>query len=65
MAIPAQRHAPDFDLVAKRKAWWLRWLRHVLRMLQISLVRRVVLRHGTTDLPESTIFDDALEHASL
>ena len=26
---------------------------------------RVVLWHGTTDLPEGTIFDDALEHASL
>ena len=44
---------------------WLRWLGHVLRMSETSLLRRVVLRHGTTDLPEGTIFDDALEHASL
>ena len=51
---------PDFDLVAKLKAWWLRWLGHVLQMPQISLLWRAVLRHGTvTDLPEGTIFDDA------
>ena len=30
-----------------------------------SMLWRVVLWHGTTDLPEGTIFDDALEHASL
>jgi hypothetical protein len=29
------------------------------------VLRRVVLRHGTTDLPEGSIFDDAPEHASL
>jgi hypothetical protein len=57
-AIPEQTHAPDFDLVAKLKAR-LRWLGHVLRMPETSLLRRVVLRHGTTDLPEGTIFDDA------
>ena len=64
-AIPEQTHAPDFDLVAKLKARRLRWLGHVLRMPETSLLRRVVLRHGTTDLPDGTIFDDAPEHASL
>jgi hypothetical protein len=63
-AISEQTHAPDFDLVVKLKARRLRWLRHVLRMPETSLLRRVVLRHGTTDLPEGTIFDDAPEHAS-
>ena len=64
-AIAAQTHAPDFDLVANLKARRLRWLWHVLRMPEASLLRRVVLRHGTTDLPDGTIFDDAPEHASL
>ena len=64
-AISEQTHAPDFDLVAKLKARRLRWLGHVLRMPETSKLRRVVLRHGTTDLPEGTIFDDAPEHASL
>jgi hypothetical protein len=52
-AIPAQTHTPDFDLVAKLRARRLCWLRHVLRMPETSLLRRVVLRHGTTDLPEA------------
>jgi hypothetical protein len=64
-AIPEQTHAPDFDMVAKLKARRLRWLGHVLRIPKTSLFRRVVLWHGTTDLPECTIFDDAPEHASL
>jgi hypothetical protein len=55
----------DFDLVAKLKARRLRWLGHVLRMPETSLLRRVVLRHGTADQSEDTIFDDAPEHASL
>jgi hypothetical protein len=58
-AISEQTHAPDFDLVAKLKAWWLRWLGHVLRMPEASLLRRVVVWHGTTDLLEGSIFDDA------
>jgi hypothetical protein len=64
-AITEQTHAPDFDLVAKLKARWLRWLGHVLRMPETSLLRRVVMRHGTTNLPEGSIFDDAPEHAAL
>jgi hypothetical protein len=64
-AISERTHAPDFDLVAKLKARQLRWLGHVLRMPETSLLRRVVLRHGTADLPQGMIFDDAPEHASL
>jgi hypothetical protein len=52
-------------LVAKLKARLLRWLGHVLRMPETSLLWCVVLRHGTTDLPEGSIFDAAPEHASL
>ena len=37
----------------------------MLRMPETSLLRRVVLRQGTTDLPECTTFDDAPEHASV
>jgi ribonuclease HI len=52
-------------LVAKLKAWWLRWLGHVLRMPETNLLWRAMLWHGTTGLPEGTIFDDAPEYASL
>jgi hypothetical protein len=57
--VTEQTHAPDFDLVAKLKARRLRWLGHVLRMPETSLLRRVVLRHGNIDLAEGSIFDDA------
>ena len=45
------------------------WLSHpdldVVRDPKTSLLRRVAMRHGTPDLSEGAIFDDAPEHASL
>jgi hypothetical protein len=64
-AISAQMHTLDFDMVAKLKALRLPWLEDVMRISETSMLRRVVLRYGTSDLLEGTIFDDALEHASL
>ena len=48
-AIPAQTHAPDFDMVAELKAWRLRWLGHVLQYMfecrYFSLSREGYIEH--------------------
>ena len=37
----------------------------MLRIPETSLLRRVVLQYGTSDMPEGTTFDDAPEHTLL
>ena len=63
--VKAAHNEPAFDLVRTLRARRLRWLGHVLRSPESSLLRQVMLRKPTTEHGEGSIFDDPPPHASI